>query len=126
MTNQEILENNKLIAKFMGWNEHPKYNTYVINLDPKRKTPYWSNINYEGSLDDFNYHSSWDWLMQVIEKIEEMVDKNDTHYNVLSSRTSLLISTHSNPEYIVNYNENKLKAHWLTIVEFIKWYNQNK
>ena len=54
------MKNNKLIAEFMGVN--------VITLDDvrKNKNPYISSA--DGYLeDDLKYHSSWDWLMPVLE-----------------------------------------------------------
>ena len=54
------MKNNKLIAEFMGVN--------VITLDDvrKNKNPYISSA--DGYLeDDLKYHSSWDWLMPVVE-----------------------------------------------------------
>ena len=54
------MKNNKLIAEFMGVN--------IINIDGvrKNKNPYISSA--DGYLeDDLKYHSSWDWLMPVVE-----------------------------------------------------------
>ena len=54
------MKDNKLIAEFMGVN--------VITLDDvrKNKDPYHSSS--DGYLkDDLKYHSSWDWLMPVVE-----------------------------------------------------------
>ena len=55
------MKHNKLIAEFMG--------VYVITIDDvrKNKNPYISSA--DGYLeDDLKYHSSWDWLMPVVEK----------------------------------------------------------
>ena len=50
--------NNKIIAEFMG------YHTYESNgYDMVR----YSDCN-ERTLQDTHYHTSWDWLMPVIEK----------------------------------------------------------
>ena len=45
------MNNNKLIAEFMGYEVHPVY---------------------EDERHDLQYHTSWDWLMPVVEKIDDM------------------------------------------------------
>jgi len=45
------MNNNKLIAEFMGYEVHPVY---------------------EDERHDLQYHTSWDWLMPVVEKIEQV------------------------------------------------------
>ena len=59
MTQEEIIEGNELIAKFMEY-EIPNQ-TYV-----KLK---W--IVYDGVFQSMKFHCSWDWLMSVVEKIEQ-------------------------------------------------------
>ena len=58
-------ENNGLIADFMEKPRHQKYKTF-FRVD-----------NEDGSVgmvhaEDFKYHTSWDWLMPVVEKIDDM------------------------------------------------------
>lgn len=68
MTQEEIIAGNKLIAVFMG----AKLVTGNYYLIPKSVFP-----NGEDYLkgDEFEYHSSWDWIMPVVEKINR-IDKN--------------------------------------------------
>ena len=56
MRYEELIENNKLIAEFMGYTP----NEYGVYQTPHGKY----------HLDHFSFHSSWDWLMPVVEKIE--------------------------------------------------------
>lgn len=73
------------------------------------------------------YHSSWDWLMPVVEKIENMVNSNNVVVNLLLGRNSCVINPHVYPEVMLcEYDKNKQIAIWKTIVSFIKWYNTNK
>jgi hypothetical protein len=59
MTQQEIIEGNKLLAEFNGWKDtgvlHPygrsKFNLYQ---HPTIAGQYW--------IEKMKYHSSWDWL----------------------------------------------------------------
>jgi hypothetical protein len=60
-----IMRDNQIIAEFMGVN--------VITLDDvrKNKNPYFSSA--DGYLEDnLKYHTSWDWLMPVVDKIEQV------------------------------------------------------
>ena len=98
------MENNKLIAEFMG-----------IELKP----------NECGRL--FRYHKEWNWLMPVVEKIENFMDgeQGDSirghRYNVDISHCSCEI-TGECPE--IHFQEaTKKKATYKAVVEFIKWYN---
>ena len=64
MNDNEILEGNKLIAEFM---ERPffihKTAQYPLGY------PYTSSEGH-GGLQPLEYHSSWGWLMEVVEKIQ--------------------------------------------------------
>jgi len=97
------LENNKLIADFMG-----------IRYEENRSSHESSDYYFEDC--ELAYHTSWDWLMPVIDKItslDEYVEfKNDTSSMVDEG------GVYINTRFIENtYNET---------VEFIKWYNKNK
>lgn len=81
MTTEQIVENNKLIAEFMSlkqvnWNGE---GMVWVNKDFKEDFTYvddYSNnskFDWANSLpnaDNLLYHTSWDWLMPVVEKIE--------------------------------------------------------
>lgn len=105
-------ENNKLIAEFMG-EQFTDSSGVVQGLNYKLI----EKKHGEGN-NGFRFHTCWNWLMPVVEKIqklyEECVDYNnqmpgDYYYKVLDKG----IST---PREII----------YQAVVEFIKWYNQNK
>lgn len=110
----ETAENNALIAKFMGAKEVKEGKNYYgfLVLDKK---PY--------SIDELKYDSDWNWLMAVIEKIEEKC------VFVLIGRMFCEI-TYTNPLNTNVHFEKKLvsgvriNAVYATCVEFIQWYNQ--
>ena len=85
MTNQEILNGNKLIAEFMGWKVVTgdkiklPYKNHYFGINPITKRIY-NSINSE----DYNewwtkvalyakYNSSWDWLRPSVDKIDSFV-----------------------------------------------------
>lgn len=55
---KNVIENNKLIAKFMG-------DYFDTGLEPA----YFIHNNKEYEIKDCLYHCNWDWLMPVLEKI---------------------------------------------------------
>lgn len=114
MTQEEILQGNRLIAEFMDCEYDDiseTYDTGILKLvEPEAYgDEQFSSLLYDYELD---YHSSWDWLMPCIKKCldinEEELDDwekqyeniNDTLYQVEISQT------------------------YQAVIEFIKWYNQ--
>ena len=68
MSEEKIIEGNKLIAEFMGgvvcsiFTDHVLYDMGKDGIENKR---YWANTSLK-------FHSSYDWLMPVVEKIEKL------------------------------------------------------
>ena len=140
------IENNKLIASFMGWTPSKTNPDYLI-LRPEDDKP-----AFEHPLKMFNpgsnyyidhpktgcrpnslmYDKSWDWLMPVIEKIEN-IDNGSCVIFVEIINSSCCIShmiNHNWPndkaiisEYNLSNSKSKLEAVYNAIVDFITWYN---
>ena len=105
------MKNNKLIAEFMGVN--------VITLDDvrKNKDPYHSSS--DGYLkDDLKYHSSWDWLMPVVEKIENL----GYEFTIIESRCNINHNTDHSEEELFHIETlgSKLDTTYQAVVKFIK------
>jgi hypothetical protein len=107
----KIEDSNKMIAVFLGC----KVKGYIVyRLDNE-------NISF---VDDLKYHTSWDWLMPVVEKIEAM------GYTVVIHREATLISAYDNDLNCIWKTtkwdqEVKINHVYQAIVQFIQWYNQN-
>jgi hypothetical protein len=109
--------NNKLIAEFMGLEEiyTPLLNIYEIS-------------ETETCLEtDLAYHTDWNWLMPVVEKIEH-IDSIDV--NILTNGTRIY-EWRSGGKVIIDNSadisfSNKIEHTYHAVVEFIKWYNENK
>lgn len=121
MNTNEIIEGNKLIAEFMGVYEiNGIYGGCTVNP-----------LKNSMTSDKLKYHFSWDWLMPVIEKIEELgfwtkiygFTSFDKVYRQCSIKKQ---KPKSDGDYIYNYegewNESKIEATWIAIIEFIKWW----
>jgi len=116
---ENIIENNKLIAEFMGFDKDT-YGKWFLNGQFK---------GY--SEKEFSFHTGWNWLMPVVEKIDSLnefafaIDSHPDygtwvgiHKAEPKGITNLVI-----PEVI---HKNKIEAVYNACVEFIKWYNQQK
>tara|TARA_R110001606_G_scaffold378611_1_gene538362 strand:- start:703 stop:1086 length:384 start_codon:yes stop_codon:yes gene_type:complete len=65
------MNNNKLIAEFMGLRDGDKY------LSPTLEDAESVGLGMHVYSDEMRYHISWDWLMPVVEKIEEIAINDD-------------------------------------------------
>ena len=89
-----IIENNKLIAEFMGGYEPEEFE---------------------------DYHSDWNWLMEVVEKIENY----NEYTNVFFAPEGCAIDCHiENGFSFSNDCDTKIEAVYSVCIEFIKWYNK--
>ena len=121
ITNCETIENNKLIAEFMGNSFEPLPDT---NNECFSLLGSWDVIH----ITDFEtgvyaYHSDWNKLMVIIGKIERLghritiTTQVDDWCNVLFH----------NPKFIhVEREKDKKLTVYLACISFIKWYNENK
>jgi hypothetical protein len=89
-------ENNKLIAEFMGGYEPEEFE---------------------------DYHSDWNWLMEVVSKIENY----NEYTNVLFAPQGCEINCYiENGFSFSNDCNTKIEAVYNACVEFIKWCNKQK
>lgn len=115
MTDQEIIEGNKLIAEFMG-EKNIRIHESNVWMDENPVTHNPPNSVHA------RYDTSWDWLMPVVEKIESL----DDGYEVIIRRTSCSIMYDQETKVSLVYCPNKMLSVWSAVIKFIKWYNQNK
>lgn len=114
MSEQEILEGNKLIADFMQ-----------VDYSGKEQFMWRPGAYIPFTEKCLRYHSSWDWLMPVVEKIETDC-KFDVHiyghYNWKEPNRCVIIDW-KNEEIVSTSNDSKSQCVFDAVVEFIKWYN---
>lgn len=118
MTQEEILEGNKLIAQFMG-----------ETLLPIKEGDLYPIITCTTGLKQTRYHASWDWLMPVVEKIESFDNSNiDSRVSIERNTCSIYYDNRSDLYEFNAWNDgwSKIQITYSHIVEFIKWYNENK
>jgi hypothetical protein len=118
MTPQEIIEGNQLLAEFMGY----------VNTTPTDPD---FNI-YENSSGEMleamsvKYHSSWDWLMEVVEKIESL----GFYFNIKKNHVVVARDNKDTRDNEMIHSEwgdqSKIERVFQCAVAFVKYCNQNK
>lgn len=117
----DTTENNKLIAEFMGG----LYNNQArLSLQSNEIwLPYHGVCNYKNNNGKcLKYHSSWDWLMEVVEKIESLGHRVIIGFSGSKNYCEIGL----NNFFIQIFEETKIEAVYQAVVEFIKWYNAAK
>lgn len=107
-------ENNKLIAEFMGAVGSPMYNpiewdiyiTGFLDVDANHE-----NAQHFYKPNEMKYHSSWDWLMPVVERCYQCDFEEGGDLHMMLNDAIMTIN---------------IKEVYKVVVEFINWYNENK
>lgn len=74
-------------------------------------------------LNKLEYHSSWDWLMPVVEKIENSGTYSVEIDKYKCSITYVRLWNNKRLCYHEKIEKTKIEIVWLCVVEFIYWYN---
>lgn len=102
------IENNKLIADFMG----------LDSFKDSLASLHQGKINVDIDVyEQAQYHTSWNWLKPVINKINSI---NKVELGDLEATDELIGNIHREDRLC-----NLIQAHE-AVVQFIKWYHQNK
>jgi len=118
-------ENNKLLADFLGAKQYHKEDDFIYFDETNNM---FSNDTI--SIKNLKFHSDWNWLMSVVEKIESIEDKQGCTFFVEISKERVHIKYYYKGEefsniFAYNYNgKSKIEIVYKACVEFVKWYNQ--
>lgn len=123
MSNPEIIDNNRMIAEFMGLNPVKVFGRYSVSKDHCTSVEDTEEAAMAGFANIAKYHISWDWLMPVVEKI--------------GSKTGCELVTGYEYSYWNKFGENCLKKEFKgygsgvseiyeAVVEFLEWYNKQE
>jgi hypothetical protein len=134
MTKEEILTGTTLIVEFLGGKYVGKERMGGIDYDmfdlPESFPIKLSDADMFGMKRTgyTAFHESFDWIMPVVEKIEEIHHPVEYHYiNVRISQGYIEIEGANKRIYRnTSVEGSKIKALWLAVIDFIKWYNENK
>lgn len=141
MENKEIIEGNIIIATFDGWYQDRSINRHSdINwLHKDKSTKLVDDILLPSSSSSFDYHSSFDSIIPVVEKIKSLEFHNGNS-GLLPLRIIMGFDGLGNychiesygigigfiPQFHINNQESTLIAVWKAVIEFIKWYEELK
>lgn len=113
--------NNTLLAEFLGWKEcyTPLENYFDNNGDTFLES-------------ELLFHSNWNWLMKVVEKIESLgmlfkVSRWREDEVLTNGYWCTISDSFSGVEFAdsayIDDTETRIEAMYLACIEFIKWYN---
>lgn len=109
---EDILENNRLLAEFMGLKLPLSIYNYSIMI----------------CTNNGNYHKDWNWLMPVVEKIESLnyavyIQTRGTRIESEDGKLMFwfFVGQSEDGKYEIN---SKIEAVYNTCVEFVKYYNK--
>jgi len=86
------MNNNKLIAEFMGDTFYP---------EPQ----HWYDSHGSFIGDALKYHNSWDWLMPVVQKCFEVAENEDDFFDISGNLPYMDETYKSVVEFIKTYND---------------------
>ena len=101
MDREFILDFNKKCAEFLGWkrayaHEFDKYGycqtvdgyeTPFVNIISDEQIIEYNNSRFTYSESELQFHSDWNWIMEVVEAIEKL------KFNVRITKSSITIET---------------------------------
>ena len=132
MTKEEIIKDNELIAEFMGAT-HYEPSTGVFGTCDYFKFPMHMFDEERIKSSDLEYHFSWNWLMPVIEKICTLKIGDGITYVDYGYPRTFGMTNQETGQLMVRLNgfqlfqsDKLIDAAYEAIVDFIKWYNNNK
>ena len=107
------MTDNRLIAEFMGAVGTPKYNptewdvyiTGCLDVDSDDE-----NAQHFYTPDEMKYHTSWDWLMPVVQKCFESVENEDDFFDISGNLPYMEETYNSVVEFIKTYNDGSTRT----------------
>jgi hypothetical protein len=148
MNKSEIIKTNKMIAEFM---EVPS--AVIVSAQSTREDHKLRVYSKDGlkSKKELLYHRDWNWIMEVVDKIEGIIghsvdvdntiglswwystkktvfewkDKRNPFDSVGGRFYKLYVYFHKDLQFKPRLRgESKIEALWIACSEFIKWYNK--
>jgi len=119
------MKNNKLIAEFMGAVGSPMYNptewdiyiTGCLNVDSDNE-----EAKHFYTPNEMKYHTSWDWMIPVIDKIKTLGYTFERNYQRVDGDWQCLI-VKGNDIIHQEFSNNSLDASYYVVSALINDYN---
>ena len=107
---KNIIENNKLIAEFLNVKMHPCETIEKLKFLPMEERGIYNGY----FIDELKYHSDWNWLIEVVEKIESL------GYRIEIVKHICRVYLSDKETIIISENIPKIEAVYNACIEFIK------
>ena len=126
MNQQEITEGNRLIAEFMGF-KPDESDRFFLTKQFERFYEYdtghfRAQTTFYGP--ELIFHTSWDWLMPVVEKIQGIDPEMNGYEFILYKNDTVLCIFDGTGIYHSKTTSDKITGTWEVVVKFIEWYNK--
>lgn len=127
MKEQEIIENSRLLAEFLGAPITQDGEFEMYGLIPSVEDGEWESHFFKP--ENMPFDTDWNWIMEVVQRINTI---DDFKYTVRIYSMDIEIYNNETGDTIVNlfsdYSTDQLiLSVYGACVEFVKWYNeQNK
>jgi hypothetical protein len=117
-----IKQNNRMIAEFMGA-KYDKDTSFPIHPNDLW-LPMHGVCNFTSTNGNcLRYHSSWDWLMPVVEKIESLSKENET-YSFSITKFSVRVLYRGSRVVDLPIDNTKFESTYQAVIQFIELYNK--
>lgn len=126
MTPEKIQQGNKLIAEFMGASAPVLDKNVLAFILSKQRFP---DKMYRCKPEDLKYHSSWNWLMPVVEKIANTSPDHEVKIEIGKTFATFKIWDLDTGHHLYGINEysdadKPMEAIYKGVLKFITWYNK--
>lgn len=124
---KNIVENNKMIAEFMGFVADKSFEVRLVDGINTSYYYYKDDVMYLPEV--MEYNCSWDWLMEVVDKIESLPDEENNGAFFFKIYQDSVIIIFSNDNYIIDLinvmgQGSRINNVYQAVVEFIQLYNK--
>lgn len=123
---EKTTENNILLAEFLGATK--------TDLNGRQK-PIWYPI-LGASHTQLHFHSDWNWLMEVVNKIDKTELSGLTFsVDILNGLTQIIcygeckingVVLPSDTTLLIAESKSRIESTYSACTQFVKWYNENK
>lgn len=128
-----IADNNKLIAEFIGYPSKSIDSIEATLIENSyhwysgRKKFYYISGDYHAE-DYLLFHLDWNWLMQAVDKIEEIEDEEGFSqyvFEILMTSVNIIDNRYALP-VVETFERTKIEATYKAVIEFINFYNRQQ
>ena len=130
-------ESNTLLAEFVGYKlENKRFQSLeyhssneshwewnegeIVTLNGNEVCDYSQEPYF--SLEDLPFDSDWNWLMEVVDKIESLCKNRGVEIN----SKFVHIRVDNNLTISSGVHSNRMEAVYSACVKYVQWYNENK